>query len=312
MPQPDLSIVIVNYHSLPELSACLSSLAAVRNECAFEVIVVDNGSDDDSMERAQTEQPWCRYVALGQNRGFAGACNAGLEIAEGRHAMLLNPDTEVLPGALPKLVLALDDHPTWGIVGPRMVDQSDQTYPAARRFPTAWYLFCESTGLAKMFPRIKLFNGYLYGERVPQTLDDVEQIEGSALMISERARQEVGNLDPQFFIFFEEVDWCRRVRAAGFETHVLSDAVIRHHRSTTMSRFFVPSRVHHAESAMKYFRKHGGESGLNNLRRWMRAALWIRALTLRLARLVKSDPQLRLRLDGTQAMRDAYRRGLTP
>jgi GT2 family glycosyltransferase len=316
--QPDLSIVIVNYHSLPELSACLSSLAVVRGECAFEVIVVDNGSDNDSLERAQREQPWCRYLALGENRGFAGACNAGLEITEGRHAMLLNPDTEVLSGALPKLVLALDDHPTWGIVGSRMVTpprppvNGGEPYCAARRFPTPWYLFSEATGLARLFPRTKLFNGYLYGEHDPQTLDEVEQIEGSALMISERARQEVGNLDPQFFIFFEEVDWCQRVRAAGFEIHVVPDAIIRHHRSTTMSRFFVSSRVHHAESALKYFRKHHGERGVSQLRRWMIAGLWIRALVLRLALLVKHDPKLRIRFEGTQAMRDVYRRGLAP
>jgi GT2 family glycosyltransferase len=164
--------------------------------------------------------------------------------------------------------------------------------------------------LAKLFPRTKLCNGYLYGERDPQTLDMVEQIEGSALMIPERARTAVGNLDSQFFLFFEEVDWCKRVRDAGFEIHVVQDAIIKHHRSTTMSRFFVPSRVHHAESAMKYFRKHHGRKGLEKIRQWMRRALLIRAGILRFVLLFKRDQTMRTKLEGTLAMRQIYRRGL--
>lgn len=296
---------------------CLRSLEAVRDECAFEVIVVDNGSADGSLELAQKEYLWCRYVPLSENRGFAAACNVGLSLAQGRHAMLLNPDTEVTPGALFALVRALDVHPSWGIVGPQMITPPNppvhgrEVYSAARRLPTPWYLFCETTGLAKFFSQTKFFNGYQYGERDPQMLSEVEQIEGSALMISGRARLTVGNLDPQFFIFFEEVDWCKRVREAGFEIHVVPEAVVRHQRSTTMSRFFVPSRVHHAQSALKYFRKHCGEHGLNKLRWWMWAGLWIRVLILRLALLFKRDSELNERLKGTRAMREAYRQGLT-
>ena len=308
---PDLSIIIVNYNSNPELRDCLRALENVRTELAFEVLIVDNASSDGSLSAAQTEFPSCVFLPLDANRGFAGACNAGLEIATGRQAMLLNPDTEVQPGALTKLLQALSDHPNWGIVGPRMENETGRIYTAARRLPTPWYLFCELTGLGKLFSHTKLFNGYLYGECDPTTLDAVEQIEGSALMISAAARQRVGNLDPQFFIFFEEVDWCQRVREAGFEIHVVQDAVIWHHRSTTMSRFFVPSRVHHAESAMKYFHKHGGGTGLQSLRNWMGAALWIRSVLLRLSLLFNANETTRTRLAGTQAMRKVYRRGLT-
>ena len=308
---PELSVIIVNYNSAPELGNCLHALDGVRNELAFEVIVVDNGSTDGSLQAAQTTFPWWRFLPLDANRGFAGACNTGTEIASGRQVMLLNPDTEVQSGALSTLVRALSEHPQWGIVGPRMVDQDDRVYAAARRLPTPWFLFCEMTGLAKLFPKSKLFNGYLYGERAPALLDRVEQIEGSALMISEAARRSVGNLDPQFFIFFEEVDWCKRVQDAGYEIHVVQDAVVKHHRSTTMSRYFAQTRVHHAESAMKYFRKHYGERGLNSLRRWMRVALWIRVLLLHINKFFVSNDAIRTKLEGTQAMRRAYHRGLS-
>ncbi len=316
MPTCDLSIIVVNYNSNPELRQCLSALERVRGELPFEVLVVDNGSTDGSWPAAQAEHPWCRFQALGENHGFAGACNHGLDAASGRHVLLLNPDTEVQPGALKTLVRDLDQHPAWGIVGPRMVTppippaREGVLYPAARRFPTPWSLFCEITGLARLFPHTKRFNGYLYGERNRKVLSRVDQIEGSALMISAAARRVVGKLDPQFFIFFEEVDWCKRVHDAGFEIHLIQDAVVTHHRSTTMSKFFVPSRVHHAESAMKYFRKHYGTEGLCKLRRWMRVGLWIRTCVLRTLLLVKRSDAFRIRLEGTRTMREVYRRGL--
>ena len=288
----------------------------MRSEVGFEAIVVDNNSADGSLEAAQAEFTWCRFLPLDLNYGFARACNEGLNVAQGRHVMLLNPDTEVQPGALSTLVRALDEHPQWGIVGPKMITppippaSGGETYPSARRLPTPWDLFCETTGLGKLFPRTRLFNGYLYGDKNQSDLDEVEQIEGSALMIGSEARRAARNLDPQFFIFFEEVDWCKRVRDDGYEIHVVQDAVVVRHRSTTMSKYFVPTRVHHAESAMKYFRKHYGQRGLKRLRKWMRRALVIRALVLRLALLFKHDENLRIRLAGTKAMREVYRRGL--
>jgi GT2 family glycosyltransferase len=224
--------------------------------------------------------------------------------------MLLNPDTEVLPGTLGKLVQALDRQEDWGIVGPTMVDSRDRPYRAARRFPTPFMLFCETTGLSRLFPYSGKFNGYIYGNRPLISLDEVDQIEGSALMIRGDARRKVGDLDANFFIFFEEVDWCKRVRDAGFEIHVVRDAVIRHHRSTTMSRYFEKIRRLHAESAMKYFSKHHGEAGLKSLRRWMRCGLWIREMLLRISIIFGGGGRALLRARAARAERAVYRQGL--
>ncbi len=309
MPSPELSIIIVNYNGKLDLPRCLESLMAAGKELALDVIVVDNGSTDGSLDDAEARFPLFRYLRAGQNLGFAGGCNRGLSLATGRHAMLLNPDTEVLPGALPTLVQALDRHPAWGIVGPRLLDGKDQPYPAARRFPTPCYLFCESTRLAFFFPHTRLFAGYYYGERDPLTLDRVEQIEGSALVISQAARQAVGELDERFFLFFEEVDWCKRVSDSGLEIHVVQNAAVRHHLSTTMSRFYLTAREAHAKSAMAYFRKHHGTAGLTRLRRWMIAALLIREAGMWAAALFGSD-RAKLRAKGARAERAVYRQGL--
>jgi N-acetylglucosaminyl-diphospho-decaprenol L-rhamnosyltransferase len=308
MSAPDLSIIIVNYNGKQDLPRCLAALTAVQSELMFEVIVVDNGSTDGSLDDAATSFPAFHYIPVGHNLGFAAGCNRGLVEAQGRHAMLLNPDTEVLPGALSALVHTLDENPRWGIVGPRMLDANDQPYPAARRFPTPWRLFCESTRLMFLVPHWRLFADYYYGESDPRTVDRVDQVEGSALVISGAARKEVGNLDERFFLFFEEVDWCRRVTAAGYEIHVVQAAAVRHHLSTTMSRFYLTSREAHARSAMAYFHKHEGDAGLARLRRWMRSALFVRECGMGIATLLGGE-RARLRAEGARVERALYRRG---
>jgi GT2 family glycosyltransferase len=306
----DLSVVIVNFNGKNDLLRCLASLNGASSGRGVDVIVVDNGSSDGSIEAAEGQFPSVRFLRLGKNVGFAAACNYGMAEAKGRHIMLLNPDTEVLPGALAELVRALDAHGEWGIVGPRMVDSADQAYRAARRFPTPFYLFCECTRLAYLFPR-SIFGIYFYGDNPPDMLDQVEQIEGSALVISEAARAMVGPLDEQFFLFFEEVDWCRRVIMIGLQVHVVQSATVRHHRSTTMSRNYLAARVANAESAMKYFFKYHGREGVASLRRWMRTALTLRILGAKLISLFGRKELARLRIEGARMERDVYRRGLT-
>jgi GT2 family glycosyltransferase len=306
----DLSIIIVNYNGGKELFDCLQSLDAVRQELTFEAIVVDNGSTDGSLDEAERRFKGIITIRAGENLGFGAACNRGLLIAQGRHFMLLNPDTVVQPQALARLVKALDLHPNWGIVGPRMLDQNQQVYRAARRFPRPFDLFCESTRLAFIFPHWKFFAGYFYSESIPESLDEVDQIEGSALVISGKARATVGDLDPQFFIFFEEVDWCKRVRAAGWEIHVVQDAEVMHIRSSSMSKSFTFIREIHAQSCMKYFRKHYGEQGLRKIRCWMRTALRIREMGMWIAAIAGRGSKAKLRAKTSRLERQVYQRGL--
>jgi len=306
----DLSIIVVNYNDGKVLPRCLASLERARKELALEVTVVDNGSTDGSIEEATAAHEDFRFIRTGTNLGFAGANNLGLRESNGRHVMLLNPDTEVLPGALSKLVLALDAHPTWGVVGPKMLDGRGRAYRAARRFPTPYRLFCECTRLVYLFPRTRLFGGYFYGEQHIDHLDTVDQIEGSALVIRDTVRREIGDLDEQFFLFFEEVDWCKRVRDTGFEIHVVSDAQIKHYRATTMTRIFLESRKANARSALRYFAKHHGDAGVRSLRRWMIAALWIRQVIGSLAAVFALSPLAKLRAEGARVERQVYREGL--
>jgi GT2 family glycosyltransferase len=307
---PTLSVIIVNYNGGDELLACLKSLRDSNEFISHEALVIDNDSRDGSFARAKQAFSQFKFISAGDNVGFAAANNIGLRNATGRHVLLLNPDTEIESGALSRLVSALEAHPEWGIIGPRMLDGNGKPYRAARRFPTTKDLAYEQLGLSKLFPLSRRFNGYVYGETPLRTLDEVEQIEGSALLIRREALDAVGPLDEQFFIFFEEVDWCRRVRDAGFEIHVVADAAVRHHRSTTMSKHYVRIRRIHANSAMKYFRKHHGEESLRELRKRMKRALRLRILLCWLHLPLGGFGKALLRAQGASAELDAYQRGL--
>jgi N-acetylglucosaminyl-diphospho-decaprenol L-rhamnosyltransferase len=301
-----VTVVIVNFNSGADALRCLHALARDPAARPRRVVVVDNGSTDGSADAIAREFRAVELRRAGRNLGFAAACNRGMADADGL-VLLLNPDTEVEPGAIEHMAAALDQHPNWGIVGARMLDSRGVIYPAARRFPRPFDLFCEQLHLPRQFPHSRRFAGYLYGDCDLAALDTVDQVEGSALMISTAARTAVGELDERFFVFFEEVDWCRRVKQAGFEIHVVQTARITHHRATTMSRFFAESRRYNARSALAYFRKHHGEAGVRSLRRWIIAATYLREFAARILNLLSPRESLRLRIDGARAERAIYR-----
>ncbi|MBL0063168.1 MAG: glycosyltransferase family 2 protein [bacterium] len=307
---PKVSVVIVNYNGGQDIFDCLESLQNDQAATSIEIIIVDNNSTDGSTAKISAHFESVKLLPLGENRGFAAACNAGIAIAHADTVLLLNPDTVVMDGAISKMYDELLKHPQWGIVGARMLTTARISYRAARRFPTPRNLAMTSIGLAKIFSTSKYFNGYLYGERAIESLDEVDQVEGSCLMISEAARKTVGNLDEQFFIFFEEVDWCKRVKAAGYEIHIVNEAEVVHKVSTTMGKYFEFTRTIHAQSAMKYFRKHEGESSYNAIRNAMSKALLVRALILAIPALFNIGGS-RKRFAGTLAERRTYKEGLT-
>lgn len=302
---PVVSVVIVNYNGGSEIIACLRSLFISEQRVRFEVAVVDNGSTDGSLELIMAQYPLVKVYALGENRGFAAACNVGIANTQASAILLLNPDTEIRGQAISLLWEALEQHEAWGIVGARMLDRRGIPYRAARRFPQVKDLVFDCLGLSKLFPGSRLFNGYLYGERPLEQITAVDQVEGSCLMISSAAWKSVGPLDERFFIFFEEVDWCKRVKEAGFEISIVTKAEVLHHISSTMSKHYERIRKIHAQSAMKYFAKHHGQAGLKRLRTAMRAALYVRMLLLTVPAFFAGERNRR-RWQGTVAEWRAY------
>lgn len=271
---PDLSVIIVNWNVRDLLRRCLHSILANVPGGQLEIIVVDNGSTDGSVEMVRTEFPMVRLIANPDNRGFPAANNQGLEVARGRYVLLLNPDTEVVGDALATMAAFADAHPDVGIVGPQLLNPDGSVQSSRRRFPTLLTALFESTWLQPYAPR-RLLEHYYVLDRPDDEVQDVDWVTGAALMARREAAEQVGPLDEGFFMYSEELDWCRRFREAGWRVVYLPTARIVHHVGKSSEQVLPARHIHFQTSKVRYFRKYYGPATAEVLRLFLLANyLW--------------------------------------
>jgi len=223
----------------------------------FEVIVVDNASTDGSVEMVREEFSDVHLIANAQNRGFPAANNQGVAVAQGRYVLLLNPDTEVLGDALATMVAFADAHPDVGVLGPQLLDPDGSVQSSRRRFPTLLTAFFESTWLQPYAPR-RLLERYYALDRSDDATQDVDWVKGAALMARREAIEQVGPMDEGFFMYSEELDWCRRFREAGWRVVYLPSARIIHHEGKSSEQVVAAKHIYFQSSKVRYFRQvHG-------------------------------------------------------
>ena len=261
----DLSIVIVNWNVRDLLRRCLLSIdqeACGTSSPTCEVIVVDCASSDGSAEMVRREFPGVQLVAHAENLGYARGNNIGLAHASGRYLLILNPDTELKGGALGRMLDYLETHGPVGAVGPRLCYPDGSLQSSRRRFPTLATAFCESTLLQQWFPNNRVARRYQLADQPADRPQAVDWLVGAALMIRRAAWQQVGPLDEGFFMYFEELDWCRRCRAAGWQIHYLPDACIVHHEAKSSEQVPAARTIRFQCSKIRYTtRYHGGVWG---------------------------------------------------
>jgi GT2 family glycosyltransferase len=214
----DLSLILVNWNTRDLLRQCLTSVreALAVSSLRAEVIVVDNASNDLSAVMVEAEFPEFRLVANHENRNYAAGNNQGIAAAEGTFLLLLNPDTEVPIGGLDALVAYLRENPRVGAVSPALVYRDGQVQDSVRGFPTPLAILGEMTGLARLYPEGPL--GAYRPRALPMDRPTaVDQPMASAFMIRRSALEEVGTFDERFPLFFNDVDLCYRLKAAGWE-----------------------------------------------------------------------------------------------
>jgi N-acetylglucosaminyl-diphospho-decaprenol L-rhamnosyltransferase len=261
----DLSIIIVNWNVRDLLQQCLHSILADSQTCSLEVIVVDNASTDGSVEMVRTEFPGVRVIVNSDNQGFPFANNQGIAIAQGRYVFLLNPDTEVVGDALATMVAFADAHLDVGVVGPQLLNPDGSVQPSRRRLPTLATAFCESTWLQPYAPR-RLLEHYYAHDRPDDEIQDVDWVDGASLMARGDAIKQVGLMDEGFFMYSEELDWCRRFREAGWRVVYLPMACIVHHRGKSSEQALPARHIHFQTSKVRYFRKYHGRVVAETLR----------------------------------------------
>jgi GT2 family glycosyltransferase len=256
----DVTIIVVNWNTRELLQQCLSSVVEWTRGSTYRLIVIDNGSVDGSAEMVRTDFPGVLLVANGENRGFSAATNQGLRRAEGRYALLLNSDTLLFEDSITSCVRFADGHPDVAVVGCRLVNTDRSFQSSAFRFPSLWTIFTRSSGLARCFPRSKLFNSERYGLEQWTEPRDCDVVMGSFFLVRRAVTDEVGLLDERFFMYGEETEWCRRMRDAGYRrVFYPATSVVHAHRGSsqgTSLRWWAQEAVQ--RSHVQYLRMSSG------------------------------------------------------
>ncbi len=257
----DLSVIIVNYNVRQFLENTLTSLLRAMEGVVGEVFVVDNASDDGSVEMVKTKFPRVCLIQNRENVGFARANNLALKRATGKHLLLINPDTIVQEDTIKVMLKFFRETHDAGLAGCKILNP-DGTFqlPCRRSFPTPWVAFTKIFGLSGLFPKSKLFGKYNLTYLSPDETYDVDAVSGSFMMITRNAYERVGGLDETFFMYGEDLDWCYRIAQSGFKVYYVHSTQIIHFKGESTRRSDL-DEIRMFYSAMQLFvEKHFGTS----------------------------------------------------
>lgn len=281
----DLSIIIVNWNVRELLRDCLRGLYETARAprrgplaqdrllrmdgYAIEVLVVDNASSDGSVAMLRERFPWVHCIASATNRGFTGGNNLGLRASRGRYALLLNPDTRLEAGAVVRMLDYMEAHPQVGALGPRLIYGDGSPQSSRRRFPTLAMALMESTLLEQWFPGNRWARRYRMADTPDDTIQRVDWLVGACLLVRREAWEQVGLLDEGFFMYSEELDWCRRMAAAGWQTVYYPRATVTHYEGQSSGQVVAERHIHFEASKIRYFHKHHGRARASLLRAFL-------------------------------------------
>lgn len=259
----DVSIIIVNWNTGSLLRQCLDSITiGFSDDESYEVFVIDNDSKDQSIAIAEGSPQETQYFMMKKNLGFAKANNVGIRQATGDYVILLNPDTRVLEGSFTNLINFLSTHPEAATVGPKLLNTDLTFQPSCRRFPKLLVLVLMFLKIHHFFPKMKVYSDYLMRDFDCANDQIVDQIMGACMVIPKKAIENIGLLDEGYWIWFEEVDWCKRAVEKGMSVWFSPSGEIVHHGGVSFNAAFVPVRKEwrFMNSALRYSRKHLGFS----------------------------------------------------
>ena len=261
----DLSIIIVNYKSREKLSNCLVSLEAANLRLSREILVIDNNSGDDLTELASSYST-VRLIVSSVNQGMGGGNNIGIEQAQGKYILILNPDTVVQPGAIETLVVYLESHPEVAMVGPKLLYPNGSLQYSCSSWPRFWMPVLRRTFLGRFFPAtLRSFMMKDYDHSTPRTVD---WLMGSCLLFRRELPVTGGVFQPRFderyFMYFEDTDLARQVWSQGYAVVYVPQAIVihDHQRASAQHPWYLAIFLdrlarQHILSWLRYFIKWG-------------------------------------------------------
>ncbi len=254
----DLSIIIVNWKVKDLLEKCLKSIFEQTKNISFEVFVVDNASGDGSVEMVREKFPQVDLTSSAENLGFAKGNNLAIKKAAGKYILLLNPDTEILDNAFEKMVRFMDVHPECGIAGCKLLNSDLSLQPSVRAFPDLASQVFILLKIHHLLPHSKTMYKYLVQDFDYERLEEADQVMGAFMMIRREVFDKIGLMDENFWLWFEEVDFCKRAKDAGWKILYTPEAKIIHlYGQSFKQTLSVQKQKVLNRSLSYYFKKHG-------------------------------------------------------
>lgn len=233
----DLSIIIVNYNVKEFLQNLIHSIEKASLNLTKEILIVDNASDDGSVEFIKEKFPQIKLIANQKNLGFGKANNIGLKQANGKYILLINPDTLVAEDTFEKMIKFFESNSEAGLAGCKILNPDGSLQLACRRsFPGPWTSFTKVTGLSNLFPNSKIFARYNLTYLDENKTYEVDAISGSFMMMRKEVYEKVGGFDEQFFMYGEDLDLCYRIQKSGFKVYYVHSTQIIHYKGESTKR----------------------------------------------------------------------------
>ncbi len=274
----DLSICIVSWNVRDDLMRCLDSLYKDPQAGDWQVIVVDNASQDGTVELLAERYPQVQVIANQNNRGFAAACNQGIMLAASRYVLSLNPDTIVPIGALPELVCFADQNPAAGIIGPKLLNADGSLQHSCRAFPTITAAVFRNTLFGRLLPKRASVRAYLLAEWDHNSVRRVGWVSGACLLVRRELIEQIGYFDESFFWGSEDVDYCWRAHKAGWEVLYTPSPQIRHLVGRSSDQAVLATIIRSHRGMYRLYSKHFARGCLQRALVW--CGVWLRAVLL--------------------------------
>jgi GT2 family glycosyltransferase len=252
----DVSIIILNWNTRELTLECLRSIVAQKGIHTQEIILVDNGSTDGSQEAVRAAFPDVRVIENGTNYGFAKGNNIGILNSKGRYICLVNSDARLLENCLDQLIVFMDANPNIGLAGPKILYPDLTIQDSCRKFPSLWNNLSPALGLDKLFKNVAFFSGQHLSYFKHDTVRLVDYVAGCVMMVRRKAIDEVGLLDERFFIYHEEVDWCKRLNSSAWKVIFYPEAAAVHHHAASASKDPIRFTFEFQKSSLQYWEKH--------------------------------------------------------